>query len=94
MPGEPEGDPVTAYENSAARQAAAIRARAQRGVWRRVLAWLGIPVGDGRTAREAAAWGAGAVGEARTAELLRPLEAEGWRVLHDRALPGAHSANA
>ncbi|WP_441247385.1 nuclease-related domain-containing protein [Kitasatospora sp. McL0602] len=30
----------------------------------------------------------GAAGEKTTAELLAPLEAEGWRILHDRGIPG------
>jgi hypothetical protein len=34
------------------------------------------------------------VGEQRTALLLAPLETAGWRVLHDRAIPGARAANA
>ncbi|CAK7288618.1 nuclease-related domain-containing protein [Streptomyces misionensis] len=36
---------------------------------------------------------AGSVGEQRTAALLQPLEAAGWVVLHDRAIPGARRAN-
>jgi len=37
---------------------------------------------------------AGSVGEQWTAALLAPLERCGWRVLHDRALPGGTKANA
>nr|WP_272921463.1 nuclease-related domain-containing protein [Streptomyces sp. SID161] len=37
---------------------------------------------------------AGSIGEQRTAVLLQPLQAAGWTVLHDRAIPGARSANA
>jgi hypothetical protein len=33
------------------------------------------------------AWRTGALGEERTAELLRPLEAQGFRVMHDRLIP-------
>ena len=33
------------------------------------------------------AWRTGALGEERTAELLRPLEAQGFRVIHDRRMP-------
>jgi hypothetical protein len=33
------------------------------------------------------AWRTGALGEERTAELLRPLEAQGFRVMHDRLMP-------
>lgn len=39
------------------------------------------------------AWQIGADGEARTARLLETLEADGFRVLHDRKIPGARSAN-
>ena len=42
---------------------------------------------------DAAAWRKGAVGERRTGRLLRPLETQGYVVLHDRALPGSR-ANA
>lgn len=70
------------------------RAAARKGVWRRVLAWLGLSVAARRADARAAACDAGAEGERRTAALLRPLEAAGWTVLHDRAIPGAHSANA
>ncbi|MFF7527313.1 nuclease-related domain-containing protein [Streptomyces pseudovenezuelae] len=47
-----------------------------------------------RADAQAAACDAGAVGEARTAALLAPLEAAGWKVLHDRRIPGARRANA
>lgn len=33
------------------------------------------------------AWRTGALGEERTAALLRPLEAQGFRVIHDRRMP-------
>jgi hypothetical protein len=39
------------------------------------------------------AWQIGAEGEVRTARLLETLEADGFRVLHDRKIPGARSAN-
>ena len=38
--------------------------------------------------READAWRIGAAGEQSTAEALAPLAGEGWRVLHDRRMPG------
>jgi hypothetical protein len=54
---------------------------------RRVLALLGLD-GRGRAAEAVAArWDAGAVGEGMTAELLLPLEEEGWGGFYDRALP-------
>ncbi len=39
------------------------------------------------------AWQIGADGEAHTGRLLETLEADGFRVLHDRRIPGARSAN-
>jgi ssDNA-binding Zn-finger/Zn-ribbon topoisomerase 1 len=33
------------------------------------------------------AWRTGAIGEERTGELLGPLEAEGFRIIHDRLIP-------
>jgi hypothetical protein len=37
------------------------------------------------------AWQTGAQGELRTARLLEPLEGEGFRVLHDRKIPGSRA---
>lgn len=85
---------MTVYDNSAARQAAAIRAHARRGVWRWLLARLGVTAHTRRADGQARAWEAGAKGEADTAGLLSVLERDGWRVLHDRAIPGARTANA
>lgn len=70
------------------------RAAARRGPWRLLLAWLGLSRAARRADARAAACEAGAVGEQRTAVLLQALEARGWVVLHDRAIPGARSANA
>ncbi|WP_158713901.1 nuclease-related domain-containing protein [Streptomyces seoulensis] len=70
------------------------RQAARRGVWRRFLAALGLSPAARRADAHAAACNAGAEGERRTAALLQPLEAVGWKVLHDRAIPGARSANA
>ncbi|MEV6165748.1 nuclease-related domain-containing protein [Streptomyces sp. NPDC052052] len=75
--------------NSAATRAAALRAEARRGPWRRMLAFLGL--GGARVRRadaEAARWAHGAAGEATTARLLAHLEAAGWHVRHDLRLPG------
>ncbi|MDX2986426.1 nuclease-related domain-containing protein [Streptomyces caniscabiei] len=82
------------YDNSAARQAAAIRAHARRAGWRWLLARLGVTVHTRRADAQAGAWAAGGKGEADTGALLSVLEREGWRVLHDRAIPGARTANA
>jgi hypothetical protein len=38
---------------------------------------------------DAIAWRRGAAGERRTARLLKPLERQGWAVLHDLAVPGS-----
>ncbi len=46
-----------------------------------------------RRLRYAEAWGKGAEGERRTAEALRPLEAEGWILLNDLPLPERKRAN-
>ncbi len=37
------------------------------------------------------AWQTGAEGEVRTGRLLEPLEAEGFRILHDRKIPGSRA---
>ena len=39
------------------------------------------------------AWQTGAQGELRTGRLLEPLEGEGFRILHDRKIPGSRAAN-
>ena len=40
---------------------------------------------------DAVAWRRGAAGERRTAQLLAPLERQGWAVLHDLAVPGSRA---
>lgn len=68
---------------SADRRAAQLRTPAVR------LAELaGIPTQRGRLA---ARYEAGAEGERRTAARLDPLTAEGWTILHDRALPNSRA---
>jgi len=59
------------------------------------LFWLFVPlaaVGAALTAlllpATTVAWRTGAIGEERTGELLGPLEAQGFRVIHDRLIPG------
>jgi hypothetical protein len=39
----------------------------------------------------AARWDIGAAAEAQTAAMLRQLEARGWRIMHDRQLPGSRA---
>lgn len=85
---------MNAAGGSAARWGEEQRAAVRRGVWRRLLAVLGLSAAARRADARAAACDAGAVGEQRTAALLQPLEAAGWLVLHDRAIPGARRANA
>jgi hypothetical protein len=63
-------------------------------VWRRVLSLLGVTAHTRAADAKAANCAAGAKGEQLTAIALAPLEAVGWTVLHDRAIPGARSANA
>lgn len=70
------------------------QAAARKGLWRWFLAALGLSPAARRADALAADCHAGAVGEQRTAALLRPLEGVGWLVLHDRAIPGASRANA
>jgi Nuclease-related domain len=85
---------VTAGQ-SAGQRAAALRAQAvPRGLKRRFLALVGMDRQGARLQAEAGRWEAGLVGEQRTAALLAPLAREGWYGLYDRAIPGAHSANA
>lgn len=78
---------MTAYGNSAARQAAIIRARARKGLWRRLTAAVGLNADARRADARAALWAHGAAGEAATAALLTQLEAHGWAVRHDLRLP-------
>lgn len=73
---------------SAGREAARIRARARRGPWRRVTAWVGLNPEAAAADAVAARWELGARAEKATARLLRPLWWRGWRILHDRRLIG------
>jgi hypothetical protein len=75
-------------DNSAARQAAAIRARARKGFWRRATAAVGLNPQARRADVRAALWAHGAQGEAATAALLAPLERAGWKIRHDVRLAG------
>ena len=70
-----------------------MRARARRGVWRRVTAWAGCNPDAVRADAVAARWDRGAKAEKETARLLRRLRWRGWRILHDRRLPGHGRAN-
>lgn len=79
---------MTVYGNSAAREAAAIRARARKGVWRRLTAALGVSPTATRADAQADLWDRGAQGEVVTAGLLTQLRAHGWRIRHDVRLPG------
>lgn len=72
---------------SAAAQAAALRAGARRGLWRRICAWLGIGSAVRRADAQATLWAHGAAGEQATGALLAQLEAQGWHIQHDLALP-------
>jgi hypothetical protein len=76
---------------SAASRATQLRAEARRGLWRRVLAWLGWNPGARRREAVAARWDLGAAAEVTTAGLLEALHTRGWHVLHDRALPGSRA---
>lgn len=74
---------------SAARWGLEQRAAARRGLWRRLLAWVGLNPAARRADALVARTTLGAAWEARTAVMLAPLEAAGWHVLHDRQLPGS-----
>ena len=80
---------------SAGQHAAALRAQAApRGLWRHLLALVGMDRAGVLLETEATHWDAGEEGERRTRELLKPLGQEGWGVLHDRRIPGLDRANA
>ncbi|MFB8122051.1 nuclease-related domain-containing protein [Streptomyces bacillaris] len=82
---------MTAW-NSAAAQAAAMRANARRGVWQRLLAALGVRTGRVRRADAVAArWEHGAAGEAATARLVAALGSQGWVIRHDLRMPGSRA---
>ncbi|MGW2384333.1 nuclease-related domain-containing protein [Streptomyces sp. NPDC001658] len=74
--------------NSAAREAAAIRARARKGLWRRLTAAVGMNPAAVRADAQAALWARGAAGEEATAAMLAPLRAYGWQIRNDVRLPG------
>ncbi|MGW5529449.1 nuclease-related domain-containing protein [Streptomyces xanthochromogenes] len=73
---------------SAAAEAVAIRARARKGVWRRIQAWLGVGKAIRRADAVAERWERGAAAERATALLLKPLEGLGWHVRHDLGMVG------
>lgn len=88
---ESGGDAVTT-RNSAAAQAAAVRARARRGVWQYLLAALGVRTGRVRRADAVAArWEHGAAGEEATARLVAALGSQGWGIRHDLRMPGSRA---
>ncbi|GAA3807696.1 hypothetical protein GCM10022206_52670 [Streptomyces chiangmaiensis] len=84
---------MSAAGRSAAADARAMRRRARRGVWRRVTAWAGLNPEVARADAVAARWVRGAQAEKDTARLIRRLRWRGWRILHDRRLPGHGRAN-
>lgn len=70
-----------------------MRARARRGVWRRISAWVGMNPEAVRADAVAGRWVRAAEAERATARLLWGLRWRGWRILHDRRLPGHGRAN-
>lgn len=78
---------------SAARWGEEQRRAARRGPWRWLLAALGLSAAARRADALAARTALGAEWEQYTARMLAPLESVGWRVLHDRRLPGRGTAN-
>ncbi|MEU9703046.1 nuclease-related domain-containing protein [Streptomyces sp. NPDC047981] len=86
------GRPVSGRAGgSAAARAAELRGGARRGLWRRLLALLGFQSAGGRMEAEAGRWDIGAAAEQETGRLLAGLEAAGWHVRHDLALPGSRA---
>lgn len=81
------GCPMTAG-GSAAAWAASERARARKGLWRKLTAWLGISAVARRADASAARKDVGAAGERATAALIDPLRREGWTVWHDMGIAG------
>ena len=79
---------MSVYGNSAQREARAIRARARKGLWRRVTAWAGLNPEAARADARAALWELGGRAEKETARLVRRLRLRGWRIRHDLRLNG------
>lgn len=79
---------MTGLGNSASREAARIRARARRGVWGHVTAWVGMNPEARRADAVADRWELGARAEKETARMVRPLRWRGWRLRHDLRLAG------
>lgn len=79
---------MSVWGNSASREAAAIRARARRGLRGHVTAWMGVNPEAAAADAVAARWELGARAERDTARLVRRLRWRGWRIRHDLRLPG------
>ncbi|MFF0009636.1 NERD domain-containing protein [Streptomyces tibetensis] len=79
---------MSVFGNSASREAARIRACGRRGLWGHVTAWAGLNPQAAAADAVAARWELGARAERDTVRLLRPLRLRGWRLRHDRRLPG------
>lgn len=77
---------MSAAGGSATRWGEERRRAARKGLWRRLLAALGLNPAARRADALAARTVHGTLGEQWTANLLTQLPA-GWHVLHDRALP-------
>jgi hypothetical protein len=56
-----------------------------------VVLGAGLAVTTARRRELVASWRQGAKGERQTAKLLAKLEREGWKVLHDLAIPGSRA---
>jgi hypothetical protein len=56
-----------------------------------IVAVVATPVAMFALPGSTTAWRTGAIGEERTGELLEPLEAEGFRIVHDRLIPGSRA---
>ena len=81
-------------QNSASREAAALRTRARGGPVRRFLARVGVDTVDHALMARAARYEHGGKAERETLAMLAPLRGYGWQILPDRLLPdGRAKAN-
>ncbi|MCX4885922.1 nuclease-related domain-containing protein [Streptomyces sp. NBC_00847] len=85
---------MSAYGNSASREAAALRQKARGGPVRRLLARVGVDTVDHQMMAQATRFERGGEAEEATLAMLQPLRRYGWQILPDRLLPdGRAQAN-
>lgn len=79
---------MSGAQNSAGREAAALRRQARGGPVRRILAHVGFDTVDHAMMARADRFERGGITEQETAAMLAQLRERGWHVLNDRQLPG------